>query len=174
MINRYMVFLLGEIIARIKRGPPWSRLAWPLMHACGPYFGPRPGRKPGARSAPGYPWKTCRRIERGAAAAERKNLRRGARLRGPCCTGRAWWPVDLGTWAAPGGRWPWRPARSYSLPGKYMRAQLFADLVSWAVVPGRWPLPGGRSQVAAPRWPVARCRWPGRVPAGVLAVVSTH
>ena len=57
-----------------------------------------------------------------------------------------------------------------------MRAQLFA---------GRGPWAGGRSQVAAPRlairalvaaipgpWPAPW--WPGRVPAGVLAVVSTH
>jgi len=73
-----------------------------------------PGRKPGAWSAPRFASKPARRIESaqrfsrcgrscGAAAGERKNPRPGAKLRGPRCTGRAWWPVDLVTWAAPAG-----------------------------------------------------------------------
>ena len=73
-----------------------------------------PGRKPGAWSAPRFASKPARRIESaqrfsrcgrscGGAAAERKNPRPGAKLRGPRCTGRAWRAVDLVTWAAPGG-----------------------------------------------------------------------
>jgi len=143
MINRYIVFHLGEIIARIKHDPTWSRVAWPLMHACGPYFGPCPGRKPGTRSAPGYPSKTYRRIESGGAAGGRENPRHGAQLRGPCCTGRAWWPVDLGTWAAPA--WP---------VAVVIGAQLFAPryVHTFAVI---------RSQVSTCVRSYSRTWWPG-------------
>jgi len=144
-----------------------------------------PGRKPGAWSAPRFTSKPARRIESaqrfsrsvrscGAAAGERKNPRPGAQLRGPRCTGRAWWPVDLVTWAAPAGPVAVVPGAQLFAP---MYVHTFAVIrshvctyvrsYSRALVPGRWPLPGGRSQVAAPRWPlpggrsqVAAPRWP--------------
>lgn len=50
-----------------------------------------------------FPLRAQLRVPLRVAAGERKNPRPGAGLRGPRCTGRAWWPVDLVTWAAPAG-----------------------------------------------------------------------
>ena len=197
------------------------------MRTPGPFFGPVPGRKPGTRAAPRPPSKLARRIECpqrfcrcgsrcGGAAGARKKPRPGAGLRGPRCTGRAWWPVDLVTWAAPGGPVAVVPGAQLFAPRlvhalAVIRSQVSACVSSYsraggrdlvAMVPGPWPvtwwpLPGARAwwPLFVIRWPGAGGRaprlalrapvaaipgpwpapwWPGRVPAGDIAMVSTH
>ena len=152
-----------------------------------------PGRKPGAWSAPRSTSKPARRIEnpqrfsaaffplRGAAG-ERKNPRPGAQLRGPRCTGRAWWPVDLVTWAAPAGPVAVVPGAQLFAPRLMSTCAVIRSQVSaWCAVirgPGDlargprpvtwWPLrtgprPGAGDLVALGRvaWFVITCPRPG-------------
>jgi hypothetical protein len=158
----------------------------------------------------------------GGAAGERKNPRPGAKLRGPRCTGRAWWPVDLVTWAAPAGPVAVVPGAQLFAP-RYVhtfaviRSQVRTYIRSYSRTwwPGPWSLagdlvaaPGLAGDLVAGAWFVITCApgvcdprpgagghaprltiralvavvpgpwpapwWPGRVPAGVLAIVSTH
>jgi hypothetical protein len=97
---------------RIETGPALVPPGRPPYPARMRFLDLVPGRKPGTRAAPRPPSKLARCIENpqrflrvpcGGAAGARKKPRPGAGLRGPRCTGRAWWPVDLVTWAAPAG-----------------------------------------------------------------------
>ena len=92
---------------RARPGPAWpGRLCTPLGRFLAPSLAVNLARGP--RPVPRRNWPVVLKtrsvvLELRAPAGARKKPRPGAGLRGPRCTGRAWWPVDLVTWAAPAG-----------------------------------------------------------------------